>query len=278
MPAIIPRTTLIAAQPAVRECSDPVMKTLSLMQHQWALARFRNPAQACDISLQRGRRRSVAIRIMPVLLCLLAIALPAPAHAATVVVSDYLPINVRKGPGPRDSIIAAVKSGDRLEVLGRQPGYLKVRTPKGNVGWVLARFVQDEPVARDRLAAAEQQRDAAEVALAAVQEEAATLRQRNTELSEAQDMLQARVAELESELERISEAAGSTLEIQSRNDALKQKVRKMEEQSAALRLEIDAQDVRRSSLILGAGILVVGLLLGLILPLLRPRRSGWSDY
>lgn len=207
----------------------------------------------------------------------LLLILPLCAAASeTVVVSDQLPINVRSGVGTGHAIIGAAHSGERLEVLGQEPGYYKVRTPRGKEGWVLARFVQKEPVARARLDAAQTERDKAVAAAEAAEQALQTLEAEHAALSAAHEQLQAEAVNLRQELQEISSAAASTLEIRARNKDLQQTLADAEAQGQALQGELSARESRRSNMLLGAGILLAGILLGLIVPLLRPRRtSNW---
>ena len=210
-------------------------------------------------------------------IAVLLLFLTLPVAAKTVIVSDQLPINVR-APGPNDRIVAAAKSGERLQVLEEQRGYLKVRTEDGDEGWVLTRFTQTEPVARERLAAAQKARDAAVAERDRLAAELTQLRQAHEELQARHQAVSARAEKLQAELDRVSAAAASTLEIQQANESLQQQVEELDAQNRALQVQLETHDSRRSALILGAGILLAGLLLGLILPYLRPRRNAWSDF
>lgn len=212
--------------------------------------------------------------LQPVLILL---SLPGLAFAAkTVVVSDQLPINVRSGVGTGHGIIGAAHSGERLEVLGEEPGYYKVRTPRGKEGWVLARFVQDEPVARDQLEALQTQRDSAVQAREQAEQGLEALRSEHAALLEAHEQLLSEAQTLRQQLNEVSTAAASTLEIQQRNTELEQALGDAQVQGEALRDDLNSRELRRSNMLLGAGILLAGLLIGLIIPLLRPRRtSSW---
>lgn len=197
----------------------------------------------------------------------MAMLLTTAALAETVVVSDLLPINVRDGAGPRDKIISAVKSGDRLEVLERVPGYVKILTPKGNEGWVLARFVQDEPVARDLLVQAQQEIE--DLRLQA--QELTALRAENQRLQTLADELQVQLATDVPPVQDAPPAAAETAALNAQLAELREKNLRMGE-------ELDMLRNRRNQLMLGAGLLFCGLLLGLILPYLRPRPRNWSNY
>ncbi|HJY42228.1 MAG TPA: TIGR04211 family SH3 domain-containing protein, partial [Steroidobacteraceae bacterium] len=80
-----------------------------------------------------------------------------PAPAATVYVSDQLTVPLRRGPSNSHKILhAGLPSGTALEVLGEDTaaGFTQVRTANGTEGWVPTQFLSNEPIARDRLAAA----------------------------------------------------------------------------------------------------------------------------
>lgn len=208
---------------------------------------------------------------------LILLTLPFVASAAqTVVVSDQLPINVRSGVGTGHGIIGAAHSGERLLVLEEQPGYYKVRTPRGKEGWVLARFVQQQPVARERLEAMQAERDAAIAARDQAVTELEQLRSAHDALRSEHQALKDEAGALRQQRDEIASAAASTLEIQQRNAELEQTLADVRNQGENLREDITSRRLRRSNMLLGAGILLCGLLLGLIFPLLRPRRtSSW---
>jgi SH3 domain protein len=205
----------------------------------------------------------------------LCTAWPVLAQAETVIVTDVLPINVRSGDPVRGSIVSAPKSGTRLTVLERKPGYIRIRTPKGSEGWVLSRFVQDEPVAREKLVAAETRRDKAVALEQELQALYGDLKQQHQKLEAQHQTVRERADNLALELDRVSAAAADTLKIQRNNQTLQEELRQAQEQGLAVQAQLDSQDSRRSHLMLGAGILLAGLLLGLIVPYLRPKRSGW---
>ncbi len=71
---------------------------------------------------------------------------PMPAPATTpaissgkVTVTSPL-LNVRSGPGMNFGVVSQVRQGTALEVHGNAPGWLYVRLPSGNFGWVSRQF------------------------------------------------------------------------------------------------------------------------------------------
>lgn len=217
------------------------------------------------------------IRRDRLLVCLLL--LPFGALARSVVVSDYLPINVRQDQSPSSRIIAQVRSGARLEVLEDNAGYLKVRTPKGNEGWVLERLTQSEPVARDRVDTLEARIKQVEEERAALQAKHDALAERHAALEAEYQAMRARHEALQEQMQTLPANASDALELQQRNAELQARLSELESAAA---MEAAASPAspgdRRSPMLLGAGLVLVGLLLGLIAPFLRPRRKQSSGF
>lgn len=46
-------------------------------------------------------------------------------------------VNLRRGPSTSEAVLAKIPQGTRLEVIGQRPGWYKVATAKGAVGWVV---------------------------------------------------------------------------------------------------------------------------------------------
>jgi hypothetical protein len=59
--------------------------------------------------------------------------------AGTVSVTAYA-LNVRSGPGKKHPVIRTIGKGKNLVVRGRKGGWLYVRTPRGEFGWVKAKY------------------------------------------------------------------------------------------------------------------------------------------
>lgn len=69
------------------------------------------------------------------------VAAPAPAPAAETVTVTASALNVRRDPATTADVVAKVQKGDRLTVLLRDAGWVKVTTPAGEIGWVAAQHV-----------------------------------------------------------------------------------------------------------------------------------------
>ena len=81
---------------------------------------------------------------------LAALLFSSAAHAESAWVSDEFEITLRSGPSTSNAIQLMLKSGTELEVLerDRESGYARVRTGGGTEGWVLTRYLMNEPAAR----------------------------------------------------------------------------------------------------------------------------------
>lgn len=212
------------------------------------------------------------------LIAMTLFALPMLAVAETAYVSDQLEITMRRGQGTQYGIRAMLDSGTPLEVLqvDREAGYTQVRTPGGLDGWVLTRYLQDEPVARERLQAARTDQQAAQEQSQAAQQRLETMRAENERLSARVQTLEQEASELQAELRRVSAAAARPMEIQRQNAKLTEQVRTLEQERDQLSMKLRSEQSQRENWITGAVILFIGLVAGLIAPHLRRRRSGWE--
>ena len=121
--------------------------------------------------------------------------------AVTKYVSDEFEIMLRTGQSTQHEIRRQLKSGTPLEVLQEGEGYTQVRLQNGIEGWVLSRYIIDQPSGRDRLAA---------------------LVRRHEKLKTKFDQAVAEEkASMEKEIARLKEIAKRPLELQRENDQLK---------------------------------------------------------
>jgi SH3 domain protein len=156
-----------------------------------------------------------------------------------------------------------------------------VRIQDGTVGFVLVQELQDEPAARDRLAELEER-------LAALRQKPDALTRELADLQEAHGELRERFATLErekqlreQELAKIRHASANVLDITNDRERLRLQVAELTRTRAAL--EQENRDLKNQTnqrwFLIGAGVLVSGVLMGLILPHLRVRRrkTTWGS-
>lgn len=193
------------------------------------------------------------------------------AHAETQYIVDQVKLPLRAGQGTNYSIISMLPSGLAVEILEESAeGYTQIRTPGGQEGWMLTRYLMKMPAARDRLAATEKK-------LA----EYSALKHEKEVVEEEYSRLQADNGTLSNELERIRETSAQAMAIASENKALKIKVDEVELAHAVTHKEMEAikSGEYQKWFMLGGGAILLGVLLGLILPSLRRRKkSQWGQY
>jgi len=214
---------------------------------------------------------------------LLLILCSAGAFAKTAYVTDELKITLRSGESSTHRILRMLPTGERLTVLSSDSanGYSKVRTASGAEGYVLTHQLVDQPVARDRLAAAEAEVKSLKAAPGELSSRLANLtEQHNALMKEHEDLKQSK-GQVDQEFAALQRTASNAVRIANERNELRKQV-------ASLTREIE--DVKQQNrelenktaqnwFVIGAGVVVGGIVLGLILPHLRMRRrkSSWGS-
>ncbi len=218
------------------------------------------------------RGRSIAFALL---------VLATSAHAQTRYVTDHTLVELRRGPGLEYLILRSLEAGTTVQVLEQDAdsGYSRVRVQdQGTEGWILTRFLTAEPIARDRLAAAERGLTTAKARAAELEQQVTTL---TAELgSTKSDLEQVRTnhEQVSKDLADLRTASANVVEIRDQNESLRQRLiqreREVEELTAA-NTRLASQD-KQNWFIVGAGVLLGGMIIGLIAPSLRrKRRSDW---
>lgn len=213
-------------------------------------------------------------------ICLLFIAM-VNAVAETRYVSDDLGITLRTGQSTQHQILRMVNSGTPLEVLetNDDSGYSRVRTPQGVEGWVLTRYLMDHPSAQNQLANAKNKMARLEGENKNLQAKLKEVSGDKSSLDKEKGDLVAENGKLQTELDHIRKTAASALAIESENKRLtNERVRLETDLQAAQQENISLKDSRdREWFVRGAAVVIVGILIGLILPKIRFRsRSRWN--
>jgi SH3 domain protein len=214
------------------------------------------------------------------IVCLL-FAIGAQAQAQTRYVTDKLVVELRRGPSTEYLIIRNLEVGEPVEVLEQDTanGYSRVRVlDQGTEGWILTRFLTAEPIARDRLVAAERNLTSARGRVDDLEGQLATLSQQLSTTKTDLDETRATHGEVSKELADIRVAAANVVGIRDENKDLRDRLARSDDQVQRLTRENEALSgqTRQSWFIIGAGVLLGGIVIGLVAPSLRrKRRSEW---
>jgi SH3 domain protein len=214
--------------------------------------------------------------------CLLFTAMVGAAVAETRYVSDELAITLRTGQSTQHQILRMITSGTPLDVLetNDETGYTRVRTPQDVEGWVLTRYLMDHPSAQDQLANAKQKMSRLEAQNKNLQAKLNEVSGDKTSLDKEKVELQAKNDKLETELNHIRKTAADALAIESEKNRLSDETRKLKTELQEAQQENRTLKDRsnREWFVRGAAVVIVGILLGLILPRIRFRsRSSWNS-
>lgn len=203
------------------------------------------------------------------------------AQARTVWVDDQLYLPVRSGAGTQFRIIEnAVPSGTPLEVLEAGENYTRVRTPKGTEGWVSSQYLSNEPIAADQLRRVSAELESARSELAQIREQLSSVTEERNTLENAENSLSSRAEDLQAELRRIKETAANAINLERRNGELREENQKLQNDLEVLTAENERLEASKESdfMLLGAGLVLGGVLLALVIPMLKPTRKtdNWA--
>lgn len=205
------------------------------------------------------------------------------ALAAPAWVSDQFEITLRTGPSTSNSIQLMIDSGLRLEVLERDAdtGYSKVRTPGGTEGWVLSRYLMNEPSAREQLQKLSSQLTSANSRGSSLDAQMKGITAEYDSANRKIKELERAKAAVEKELSEIKRTAANVLSIDKQNKTLM-------DQLAAAQIRADTLEQENRELssqttrywfMAGALVLLVGIFLGIWLPRVRwQRRSRYDRF
>ena len=203
------------------------------------------------------------------------------AQAQTRYVTDRTIVEIRRGPSTEYLILRNLEAGERVEVLeqNEEAGYSRVRVAdQGTEGWILTRFLTAEPIARERLAVAERGLAAARERVTALEGQTAELTRDLTATRAALQQTQANHGNVSKELTDIKTAAANVVEIRDENTRLQQRLSERDREVEALTADNTRLAGRSNQnwFVVGAAVLLGGIVIGLVAPSLRRRRrSDW---
>jgi SH3 domain protein len=205
------------------------------------------------------------------------------ASAETAWVSDQFEITLRSGPSTSNAIERMLDSGTELEVLERdaETGYSRVRTGGGTEGYVLTRYLMNEPAAREQLARLTSQLTSEASRGTTLNSQLSAIRSQYDSATRQIETLQREKSELEEELAEIKRTAANVLSINNQNKQLREQLAAEEIRVATLEQENRelTSQTTRYWFMSGALVLVVGMVLGLWLPRIRwQRRSRYDRF
>ncbi|MGF1700643.1 SH3 domain-containing protein [Photobacterium makurazakiensis] len=197
------------------------------------------------------------------ILAFAVVTLPAKAEQ-TRYISDNLFTYMHNGPSTQFRIIGSVNAGTKVALLNtnRESGFSQIKDNRGRTGWVNSDFISTQVGLKERLPALEKELTEVKASLADA------LQSGDKKTASLQSSLQVRTEQI--------------TELETQNSQLNEQLMSSQAEIRELRAQIDTQkdDLLMKWFTYGGMVAGVGLLLGLILPHLIPRRrkrnNGWA--
>ncbi len=189
-------------------------------------------------------------------------------------VTDELRVNLRTGAGNDYRITQRIPAGTGLSVLAERGGWTRVRTENGQTGWLPAQYVSSEAPAAERLPGLKSE-------LTEARERILALESRLKRVRDERDNVSERLEAMESERDKLAsqvEQASRGLELAEENRRLKKSKVDLNRRIQELtnRVEGLTGQNRQEWFLVGAGVLGLGLIVGLLLGRVRGPRRGRS--
>ena len=197
-------------------------------------------------------------------------------------INDENQVPLRTGQGIQYRIVhSGVSAGTQVEVLQQDPesGHTLVREPGGKQGWLPTRFLTAEPIARDRLRAAENELQRLREQTGKTREERETLVQENQRLQAENANLTNTARQLQEELQHIRRVSENAINLDRRNQELQETNQQLKNEVDVLTAENlqlkDSSDTDR--MLIGAGLVCLGILIAIVVPWMKPKKkSSWA--
>ena len=198
-------------------------------------------------------------KLHKVLLSSLLLSCSLPAFS-----SDYITENLstymRKGAGDQFKISGSIQAGEKITVLDRKERFVLIRDSRTREGWVLASEVSQTASPKELIPQLQQ-----------------PVQDLNGRLAKIDSDWQQRTVEIQ---RRSNESQKQTSDLLAENAQLKREMEILKNKNRSLETMQDSEkrSIAIQYFIYGGSVLVVGLILGLILPYLAPRRKrgGWA--
>jgi SH3 domain protein len=188
-----------------------------------------------------------------------------PVLAKTSYVKPSSEVVVRKGQGIKYKIVAVVKDGVSVEFLEEGDSYAKVRLANGKEGWMLKRFLSDEPplkqvVASLRTEKEKMKRKEIEVGQK-LKEVSSTLARTETEFDAIlaeRDQIRTDYQNLQQDTANVVQTKNDLLKTVKENESLLQKLASVEQENNSLK-----KNTAIKWFLSGGGVLLVGMFIGM---------------
>ena len=203
--------------------------------------------------------------------------------SAKMYVTDVFEVTLRSGTSTSNEILMLLKSGHAVTLLEQDSvtKYSLVKAENGKQGYVLSRYLVDVPSAKQRLASLQRATAAQEQENQSLKTEVSILQ---TDLDNQllnNENLKNSLQTSEDELERVSIAAESTLDIIEKNRVMEATITELQQQQSLLTDEnaVLKDSTRMDWFIRGAAVSLIAFLIGILMTRIRwKKQESWGAY
>jgi len=212
---------------------------------------------------------------------LVGLAVVMPSLAEKRYVKDELTILLRSGPSEEHKILKGLKSGTHLQLLEQTEDgkYAKVATDKGLEGFVLNRFLQNEPISFEKLILTQRELDKTNADFQELKNKYAEVKKELAESKRDVSSLDKEKESQQKELEYIKKVSSSAISLDKKNQELMTQNEELKITVDTLKAENERLQNDRdiNYLLVGGFLIVLGLFLGWLLPKLGGRKGdAWA--
>lgn len=179
-----------------------------------------------------------------------------PVFADDKYITDNISVYLRRGPSTNYGLIGSLKSGDKVTIIDKSDdgSFTKIRDEKNRLAWIESELLTNTPSAKERLPLLEEQIN--------------TLNEKIINLDQEKQTL------INDYNEQIKTAQSKISQLESSKNELEQDLNQKNLQIESLNKEIDenGQNLMLKWFTRGGMVAGAGLLLGLLLPFIFPRR------
>ncbi|MCT8534293.1 SH3 domain-containing protein [Glaesserella parasuis] len=188
----------------------------------------------------------------------LLLAISIPSFAQTQYVTENLNTYLRKGPGDQFKISGSIQAGEKVTLIETRDRYSLIRDSKNREAWILNSELTSTPSSKELTPLLQQQ-----------------VQELTTKLNNIDRDWQQRTAEMQ---RRVQQSALQSSELLEQNALLKRELEIIKNKNRDLEAiqDVASREIMIQYFIYGGAVLGLGLIFGLLIPALLPRRK--SNY
>ena len=204
-------------------------------------------------------------------------------HARDFYITDQFEVTLRSGTSTANSILSMLKSGQKVEVLEEDvvTQYSLVKTADGKQGYVLTRFLDEQPSGRERAAGLTQRNNSLRQTIAELKQQLDDFRSTKQGDDQQITTLSDDLNRTRKEYQELRESTRDTVRVLEQNRTLQARINILEQEKQQL-TEENAVFKDRTAMdwfVRGAGVFLAAFLIGILVTRIRwKKRDSWGSY